>query len=1184
MAEFAANYAPDEAHGSYVVTLHKSTNITHSTTCCFTASSANEDKTNLVLAKANVLEIHTLTPDGLTLEHELPCNGRISSLNSFVIGTGEAARTVLTITTDRYKTASLIYENGEVVTLSSGDLRDQVGAEVEKGHLAIVDETYNLCVMCVYAGYLKVIPIDAKTGAMDMSSEGPSFNATLDEPDGVLDIQFLHGLPQPAIAVLYVDNRQRHFLKTYTIVVNKQELQPGPWNTYQVEAGASMLISTPLQAQKGILVVGQKTITFHNGTTTKAIPMQPTMMQAWANVGDEGNRFLLGDHLGNMYVVVISTQNNVLHSLHIESLGETSTPSTISYLDNGVVFLGSSYGDSQLIKLTEERDQATGSYLNLLQEYPNLGPIVDFTLADLDRRGQSQIVTCSGSKKDGSIRVVRNGIGINEQASVELPGIKGMWRLRSSTSSSYDRFLVQSFISETRILEINADEMEETEIAGFSSSSPTLFASNVQDDMFVQVTETCVNLVSAADRKLLHNYNPPSGSKITVAGGSENGQLLIAAGKVLIYLNVSNSKVNETTTTTLQQEVSCINLSPFDSDLNADSDAMSDSQSADSSLCAVGLWNDNSVMLLNLPDLTEATQVKLGGDTQARSVMLTTLEEKDMLLVGLGDGQLITHELIIKPTPTLGNRKKVSLGTQPIGLSLFRSSDGKRCVFAASDRPTVIYSSSKKVSYANVNFPGEVNHACPFNCELFQDCLSLASETTLTIGTIDDIKKLHVQTWKLGEGPRYIVHNAEARVFGMTVESNETFNAEDEVDQSHTVVFLDDTTFEEIKRFKLEPFEVSLKVCNCALKNEDGDDSDGEDDADIGNYIAVGTAIAHPDEDEASEGRILLFKVTRTENSTTVDLVTEKPTRGGVYSISNLGNKLLAGINSKVSLYKFRNVDGVCELVNECGHHGHILALYTKCKGNLIVVGDLMRSICVLEYNEGALKEVARDYNANWMTDVEIIDDNMYLGSEISSNLFTLKRNSKATADEEKSRLEVFGEFHLGQTVNKFEKGRLGGSGEVGTGKAGKGAEEGLDVLFGTIDGMLGCIHSLNEIDMAFFSSLQSALSKVSTPLGNLRWEDFRSWCSERSERKTTRFIDGDLVESFLDLPKEMQLSVIEEMNTDGGWDLGKEATAKLVEECAASGAGVETDDNKRTLLTMELVMSKIEGMMRRHQ
>ena len=51
------------------------------------------------------------------------------------------------------------------------------------------------------------------------------------------------------------------------------------------------------------------------------------------------------------------------------------------------------------------------------------------------------------------------------------------------------------------------------------------------------------------------------------------------------------------------------------------------------------------------------------------------------------------------------------------------------------------------------------------------------------------------------------------------------------------------------------------------------------------------------------------------------------------------------------------------------------------------------------------------------MTDVEIIDDNMYLGSEISSNLFTLKRNANATAEEEKSRLEV----RLAWFLNKSE-------------------------------------------------------------------------------------------------------------------------------------------------------------------
>lgn len=39
----------------------------------------------------------------------------------------------------------------------------------------------------------------------------------------------------------------------------------------------------------------------------------------------------------------------------------------------------------------------------------------------------AQVVTCSGALSDGSLRVIRNGIGINEQATIELPGIKVGW-------------------------------------------------------------------------------------------------------------------------------------------------------------------------------------------------------------------------------------------------------------------------------------------------------------------------------------------------------------------------------------------------------------------------------------------------------------------------------------------------------------------------------------------------------------------------------------------------------------------------------------------------------------------------------------------------------------------------------------------------------------------------------------
>ena len=50
----------------------------------------------------------------------------------------------------------------------------------------------------------------------------------------------------------------------------------------------------------------------------------------------------------------------------------------------------------------------------------------------------------------------------------------------------------------------------------------------------------------------------------------------------------------------------------------------------------------------------------------------------------------------------LTERKRVSLGTKPITLRRFRSA-GESHVFAASDRPTVIYSANKKLLYSNVN-------------------------------------------------------------------------------------------------------------------------------------------------------------------------------------------------------------------------------------------------------------------------------------------------------------------------------------------------------------------------------------------------------------------------------------------------------------------------------------------------
>jgi hypothetical protein len=95
------------------------------------------------------------------------------------------------------------------------------------------------------------------------------------------------------------------------------------------------------------------------------------------------------------------------------------------------------------------------------------------------------------------------------------------------------------------------------------------------------------------------------------------------------------------------------------------------------------------------------------------------------------------------------------------------------------------------------------------------------------------------------------------------------------------------------------------------------------------------------------QGRILIFAV----EDGKLSLVAEKETKGAVYNLNPFNGKLLAGINQKIQLYKWtQRDDGSRELTNECGHHGHILALYVVTRGDFIVVGDLMKSVSLLLY------------------------------------------------------------------------------------------------------------------------------------------------------------------------------------------------------------------------------------------
>lgn len=442
----------------------------------------------------------------------------------------------------------------EILTKASGSVKDRIGRPIDNNKIGVMDPQSRMIGLHLSEGHFKVIPMDAKGQLKE------AFNIRLEELE-VLDIKFLVGYSKPTIAVLYQDYRNARHIKTYAVNVRDKEFITGPWSQSNVEHNANELISVP-EPFGGVLILGHQTICYHNGRTFTTVPIQNTWMCAHGWVDSDGTRLLLGDHFGGLHVVILSADDtgSAVKTAHIEALGETSCASSISYLDNGVVFIGSAFGDSQLIKLNPERDEH-GSHVEVLETYDNLGPILDMCVADLDRQGQGQAVTCSGCNKDGSLRIIRNGVGINEHAAIELEGIKGMWSLRPS-STQQDKYLVQAFISETRVLAIEEDEdgdhqLAEGEIAGFLPGR-TLYCGCVRGDMAVQVTERGIVLISFESLSAIDRWDPPADLKVTVASGNSTRVVVALGGGNLVHLHVDETSSKVCT-------VASYDISPLDS-------------------------------------------------------------------------------------------------------------------------------------------------------------------------------------------------------------------------------------------------------------------------------------------------------------------------------------------------------------------------------------------------------------------------------------------------------------------------------------------------------------------------------------------------------------------------------------------------------------------------------------------
>ena len=262
-------------------------------------------------------------------------------------------------------------------------------------------------------------------------------------------------------------------------------------------------------------------------------------------------------------------------------------------------------------------------------------------------------------------------------------------------------------------------------------------------------------------------------------------------------------------------------------------------------------------------------------------------------------------------------------------------------------------------------------------------------------------------------------------------------------------------------------------------------------------------------------------------------LVTEKDVKGAVYSIDQIAGKVLAAINSRVHIFSWSETQGTeskyaRSLISHCEHQGHILALRVAAVGELIAVGDLMKSVTLLAYRPGEqrIEEVARDYQPGWVASLCPVSDDTFLVAENAYNVFCLTRNVEAETDDERSRLALSAEYHIGEFVNALRPGSLVARDPPAAASL-DAALPTSTFIWGSSSGAVGVIARINADLFQFFSKVQENISKVIQGVGGFSHSFWRSFSNERKTAPAKNFLDGDLIESFLDLRPEKQAIVV---------------------------------------------------------
>lgn len=1133
---------------AYVTPIHKPTSIRHALRIRF----LSPDHEDLVLAKANRLEIWRLADGGMAYLHTKLIYGTIAMLQR--LQPKDSATDLLFIGTDRLQYFNVAWnpETNQLDTVEKTmpDFAEQYMRHSQSQNKCLVDPTGKFMVMHLWEGVMNVFRLPTRRG---LTTKLEALDQVRLTELWMKASTFLHSRTgHPRIAFLYKTqlDQEEARIAVYRLTKDDRGSDVSKFDPHRereldqviADPYASMLIPVPVVEEKryhvrnkegarahlgGVLVVGETLMTYFDSLTYSSVSSVLPDLKiyvAWADY--DGTRYFLADDYGRMDVLTIETTMEptgvVVTGITVspmafeDGMAHMSRASSLVYMGNDILFLASHHGDSQLLRV----DVDSGTMV-LVKTLSNNAPILDFTIMDMGNRegdsqlgnafssGQARIVAGCGAYRDGSLRSIRSGVGLDQGILDKIPGTRGLFALCSYGAGKTDT-LVLSFIGETRVLRFDPDGGIEEVYAfqGLALDMETLLVANISNGQLLQVTPQSVALLGPESGVAVCRWDVPEGKTITAVSANTKWALLSVDGSVLVSLNLYNNLAATTKDATtdlstgLSDQISCLHAAREPQDFGV-----------------IGWWASGTISVVDLASLKplhgESLRRTEDSASVPRDIALVQLHPPEVagptLLVAMEDGNVVTFNVCVKGF-SISGRKSVILGSSPARLHVLPQADGTCSVFATTEHASLIYSAEGRIVYSATT-ADDATYVVPFDAAAFPDSIALSTNEHVRLCRVDKERLTHVKALPVKETVRRVAYSPGLKAFGLGCIKKELVGNEEVI--TSTFKLVDEIIFQELGRPFVLNASASLEMVECVIRAELPDSSGTPAER-----FVIGTSFITDDEieDGDTRGRIVVLGV---DGNRQAYQVVSLNLKGACRCLGVMGDYLVAGLSKTVVVYSYNEETTASGSLHKvAAYRSASFPVDLDISGNVIGVVDLMQSLSLVEFvprKDGAraeLKERARHYEPAWATCVCHLDDDRWVEADAQGNIMVIRRNTEAPTEQDGSRLEVTSEMNIGEQINRIRRLHVASSESVVSPKAFLGSVDGTLYLFGEI------CPKFQDLLITFQARLQDYIYAP----GNI---DFYLWRAFRNQAREGhgpyRFVDGEMVERFLDLDEETQ-------------------------------------------------------------